>query len=230
MRVNVETTEMYGLNYDPAGGWLQLVGFTPAGFFNLEGYSLDPAYEDATLLLKMQAVDYDSNTKVRLVGQAWSLDGEGNPDQLVGQVQFRIGEDTTDDGTPTYLAGGPLGLYAAVNDNDSGGPSGYESTLDMDLDDFYARDGLAGDFNLDGSVDTADYTIWADNYTGNGGTGRYYSQGDANLDGSVDTADYTVWADSYTGTSVAVASVPEPVALTLLSLGAWALLLRRRSR
>ena len=75
-----------------------------------------------------------------------------------------------------------------------------------------------GDFNGDGNVDTADYTIWADNYTGSGGTGGTPSTGDANGDGAVDTADYTIWADNYTG-SQAAGVVPEPAALTLL-LGA----------
>jgi hypothetical protein len=54
---------------------------------------------------------------------------------------------------------------------------------------------LAADGNDDGSVDGADYTIWADNY------GRHQpvirTEGDFNCDGSVDGADYTVWADSF---------------------------------
>jgi hypothetical protein len=88
---------------------------------------------------------------------------------------------------------------------------------------------LPGDFNGDGSVDTADYTIWADNYTGSGGTGGTPSTGDANGDGAVDTADYTIWADNYTGSSVSVGAVPEPgTATLLLLLGALGLAVRRR--
>jgi hypothetical protein len=75
--------------------------------------------------------------------------------------------------------------------------------------------GLPGDFNLDGAVDTADYTIWADNYTGSSGTGGTFSTGDANCDGAVDTADYTIWADYYVGSSAA--AVPEPSTLVHLS-------------
>jgi hypothetical protein len=80
---------------------------------------------------------------------------------------------------------------------------------------------LSGDFNGDGNVDTADYTIWADNYTGSGGTGGTPSTGDANGDGAVDTADYTIWADNYTGSSAGTsATIPEPTVATLLLIGA----------
>jgi hypothetical protein len=87
-----------------------------------------------------------------------------------------------------------------------------------------------GDFNGDGNVDTADYTIWADNYTGSGGTGGTPSTGDANGDGAVDTADYTIWADNYTGSSAAAGVVPEPgAAILLLLLGTLGLGVRRRT-
>jgi hypothetical protein len=88
-------------------------------------------------------------------------------------------------------------------------------------------DEVPGDFNGDGNVDTADYTIWADNYTGSGGTGGTPSTGDANGDGAVDTADYTIWADSYNGSS-AVGAVPEPDVMVLLLSGLLAMLLAHR--
>jgi hypothetical protein len=51
-----------------------------------------------------------------------------------------------------------------------------------------------GDFNGDGVVDIADYTVWADNFGGAG------PAGDGNGDGVVDIADYTVWADNFGST------------------------------
>ena len=91
-------------------------------------------------------------------------------------------------------------------------------------DTYNAPEFTPGDFNGDGNVDTADYTIWADNYTGSGGTGGTPSTGDANGDGAVDTADYTIWADNYTGPSSSAGSVPEPsTACLLLSMMAIAL-------
>jgi hypothetical protein len=87
---------------------------------------------------------------------------------------------------------------------------------------------LEGDFNGDGHVDAADYTIWADNYTGSGGTSGTPSTGDANGDGAVDTADYTIWADNYAG-SQAAGAIPEP-AVTSLCPGLIVLLAFRRLR
>jgi hypothetical protein len=52
---------------------------------------------------------------------------------------------------------------------------------------------IPGDYNGDGTVDLADYTVWADHY---GQSGPDVA-GDGNNDGTVDLADYTVWADHY---------------------------------
>jgi hypothetical protein len=48
-----------------------------------------------------------------------------------------------------------------------------------------------GDFNNDGFVNQADYTVWADSF---GQTGSDLPA-DGNGDGVVDMADYTLWAD-----------------------------------
>jgi hypothetical protein len=80
-----------------------------------------------------------------------------------------------------------------------------------------------GDGNFDGSVDIADYTVWADGF---GVTNALLTQGDFNGDGVVDIADYTVWADNFG--SVSTVLVPEPGMMTLLVLGGVALLKRRR--
>jgi hypothetical protein len=55
-----------------------------------------------------------------------------------------------------------------------------------------------GDYNQDGVVDLADYTVWADNF---GKTGPPHIHGDGNGDGTVDLADYTIWADNFGRTS-----------------------------
>jgi endonuclease/exonuclease/phosphatase family metal-dependent hydrolase len=52
---------------------------------------------------------------------------------------------------------------------------------------------LNGDYNRDGTVDLADYTLWADSY---GKTGDDLPA-DGNGDGVVDLADYTIWADHF---------------------------------
>lgn len=61
---------------------------------------------------------------------------------------------------------------------------------------------LEGDFNLDGRVDVADYTVWRD------GFGSAY-----------DSGDYTVWRDNFGRVrNPASISVPEPGAAVLLAL------------
>ena len=70
---------------------------------------------------------------------------------------------------------------------------------------------LPGDFNEDGSVDAADYTVWRD------GLGERYAQ-----------SDYDVWVANF-GSSIPSNSVPEPSA-ALLALLAVAPLCSRRYR
>ena len=80
-----------------------------------------------------------------------------------------------------------------------------------------------GDATLEGCVDGADYTAWADNYH----TSDNWQGGDFNCDGYIDGADYTAWADNY-GNCGSGNAIPEPAALTLLALGGPALLRGKR--
>lgn len=78
----------------------------------------------------------------------------------------------------------------------------------------------SGDFDGDGVVDAADYTVWRDNLGSVGGLP--YSAGDANGDGDVTQADYEIWRAHY-GQVLSPASglamtVPEPSSLSLAFL------------
>jgi hypothetical protein len=87
---------------------------------------------------------------------------------------------------------------------------------------------LAGDFNSDGLVDSADLAVWQSN-SGVAG-GATHSQGDGNGDGVVDGADYLVWQGqlgSLPSTVAAVAGVPEPAAGIMISACAALLLASR---
>ncbi|MCA9239380.1 MAG: hypothetical protein KDA37_04235, partial [Planctomycetales bacterium] len=77
--------------------------------------------------------------------------------------------------------------------------------------------GLPGDFNNDGAVDAADYTVWRD------GLGAAYTN-----------TDYQVWRDNYGATagSPAAATAPEPAAvvLAILSSSLWVSCAGRRRK
>lgn len=81
-------------------------------------------------------------------------------------------------------------------------------------------DPAAGDLDGNGSIDTADLAMIHAAY---GSTSQLVA--DANNDGVVNAIDYTVWRDAY---DAPVLSIPEPMTVSLVSLVATALLVRRR--
>jgi hypothetical protein len=98
---------------------------------------------------------------------------------------------------------------------------------------------VAGDYNHNGTVDQADYTIWRQNF---GSTTLL--DADGNLNGVVDAADYAIWRKNFgkswpgAGSSVGGgqslglfnSSVPEPTSGALIWLAGSAFLLRVRRR
>jgi hypothetical protein len=98
----------------------------------------------------------------------------------------------------------------------------------------------AGDVNFDGLVDASDYGI-IDNYFQFPGT-TGYANGDFNYDGVIDAGDYGIIDNTFqlqgapipmsgeVASLSGVAAVPEPASLSVLAIGAAALLGRRRRR
>lgn len=74
---------------------------------------------------------------------------------------------------------------------------------------------IPGDFDLNGTVDSSDYTIWRDRL------GMASSIGDANFDGQVTVADYSIWRSNFgasltgSGSGAFAIGVPEPGTITL---------------
>lgn len=85
---------------------------------------------------------------------------------------------------------------------------------------------LPGDYNQDGTVDAADYTMWRDAW---GQTGlRLAADGDG--DGSIDETDHVFWAARYGGGLGSPAAAPEPTSGVLgliAALVAWSSIHKR---
>jgi hypothetical protein len=83
---------------------------------------------------------------------------------------------------------------------------------------------LAGDFNQDGIVDAADYTVWRDNLGKPAGTLVNDPTGT-----TIGTAQYNIWKANFGASSPgsAAAVVPEPSSVTLSAFAALVLLLSR---
>jgi autotransporter-associated beta strand protein len=93
--------------------------------------------------------------------------------------------------------------------------------------------GLQGDFNGDGIVDAADYTVWRDNL--NAVDESAFAPGSGNGAG-IDATDYALWRANFGNTNAgalvgASGAVPEPSTITLVAVAAALGLcaLRRRS-
>jgi hypothetical protein len=70
---------------------------------------------------------------------------------------------------------------------------------------------IPGDFDADGDVDGADFTVWQTNFPK--GSGATLAQGDADGDGDVDGADFVVWQTNFPfAPGSGAAPVPEPAA------------------
>ena len=88
----------------------------------------------------------------------------------------------------------------------------------------------ASDYNHNGIVDAADYTVWRDSL---GQTGAGLAA-DGNGNGVIDAGDYDAWASSFGnhtgGGAGTMTAAPEPSTAALLSIGCVVALVARRSR
>ena len=146
---------------------------------------------------------------------------------LDGVITVSLDDDyTPTDGTQFTILSAAEGIVTALGSIDFGTalPNGFTASLSDSLTDLiltYSA-GLGGDFNGDGIVDLADYTVWRNNL-GNADESVLANNGDG-LNG-VDVGDYNLWKTNFgTGSggldalSSSQTSVPEPQSLALLAL------------
>ena len=80
--------------------------------------------------------------------------------------------------------------------------------------------GLPGDYNGDGLVDAADYTVWRNNLGGDPAAFEAGSRDPGNMSLTINGDDYTFWKNNYGGSlgsgGLAASVVPEPSAIALV--------------
>lgn len=175
--------------------------------------------------------DLDDIVTVGDIGEDWATYRVTiTPDSLTYEID--LGRNGINDGTlaPGVDASITYDIPTGENGYDSlrfGGPSGVSSpgnnfyggsifdNIKLTLIDVDAP--LTGDYNDDGVVDAADYTVWRDTLGNNADPSG--SGADGNDNGVIDNGDYTVWSDNYGAASASLATaVPEPSSALLTSL------------
>lgn len=171
-------------------------------FEDFEGFSDDQAVSSSINQLTGSATSFGFSTLV----QPFDAPSLGPEDRVV--LAFIIGFDREDfdevSGSTIRFAAGstePGHALAAF--------SGYQTTLSL------PPITIQGDFNGNGKVDAADYTIWRDSL---GSTTQLAA--DVNEDGVVDYEDYDEWVDKFGDgfTTSESNSVPEPASIAILAL------------
>ncbi len=164
---------------------------------------------------------------IATLGGTLAVSLEGNYDSLVGQ-SFEL-----------ITAGGIVGAFDSIQlpllpNNLEVGVLYSANSVMMEIRIDTTSTQLAGDYNQDGTVNAADYSVWR-NSLGQSGSGL---AADGNGDSHVDNADYDLWKLHFGEVAIvgsgagsgSLASAPEPSSVLLLvaSLAATIFLRRRR--
>jgi Glucose / Sorbosone dehydrogenase len=142
----------------------------------------------------------------------WRFTDPSNPSGSVENINSTLGVNSTNINVPVSYAEDAVGnLYIVDYSN---------ASFQANRGEIYrivTNALLSGDYNADGTVDAADYTIWRDTL---GQSVTAHSGADGDGSGTIDAGDYTVWASNYGQTvhtpGAAAAAVPEPAAMMLI--------------
>lgn len=181
---------------------------------------------------------FDSIQELGLISEATGV----HDDTLAGNTNRTVFWYDTNDGllidlNEVAMAGDTFESLTTIRGMTADGKLFGSGTKDGETHYFVAEltvaDTLHGDYNGDGRVNAADYTVWRDSL---GSETNLIADGNGSQ--VIDQLDYELWAFNFGDSAVAVAdavtnaaSVPEPTSvLMLLTLAMGCLRVQRRSR
>ena len=169
---------------------------------------------------------FDDQEGPDAVGVGWDQSGGSDATELI--EQRLVGSDTfAASGVRTLGNAYNTSIFGALNGDlvfEYGGPSGFLITGGVE----YIMTELPGDYNQDGFINAADYTVYRNHKSGIvalcGPDNDCSMMPNDPTPGSVVLADYTFWKAAYTGgpgagASVGGGDVPEPTTLVSLVMG-----------
>lgn len=197
-----DTIATYDIQLDAAGVY--------TAYYRARGFG---GSSDSLFVPDAFGIDPDNNQ---------SIDNGGTFQWELGSATFAVSESQV--GLPLELRIGmreqDAELDALVLSTDSGlTPSELDALFDT----------LQGDYNNDGLVDAADYSVWRDTL---GDTGAGLAA-DGNGDGEVNAGDLTVWQTAYgssAGSPPPTNAVPEPLGVSLALMAALLATTREQRR
>ena len=213
-----DTTKQIMMGTDAAVEWGQnLEGFNFWGSANLDGiWDEGPAAADSNNKYDYSQGDIGSNyieykVSIQKIKDMVAVMPDGVTPKKVWKVAVRLGGN---DASSTLT----FGSDKSGDASNPGFGSGYSTFI------YIAVDTVMADADEDGQVNLADYNKLAFGW-GSTGLVSGWEVGEFNADGDVNLADYNILAFNW---GSVYSAIPEPVTLTLLSLGGIALLRRRR--
>lgn len=164
-----------------------------------------------------------------LLDLAVTLEGAGPQVVSVSLTQMTVGDFDKDGNVDIHDLDSLCDQIAVAS-----GDLGFDLNGDNNVGQDDARDfltlvgSLAGDINLDGDVEFADFLILADHF----GEAGSWSHGDLDCDGTVQFPDFLILAENFGNSAGDMESVPEPASVTcaLAALVGCVFVRRRRPR